>query len=81
MKIHEELIELEAAICLSAFLDLSAETAGSILNDYEKDRVASEAADLKTAITTLEEAIGIPSVKRDEAMQSVYKRNLKKGRL
>ena len=80
-KIHEELIELEAAVYIQDFLDSSAETTGDTLNEYEKDHIASEAADLKTAVTTLEEAIGISSVMRDEAMQAVYLSNQKKGRL
>ncbi len=81
MKIQEEFLELCAAVCLQDFLDRTAEETGNTLNVFEKDHIASEAADLKTAVTTLEEAIGIHQDMRDEALQTVYESNIKKGRV
>lgn len=44
-------------------------------------RIADEAADTITAITTLLEAIGIDAKARDEAQRRVNEKNRKRGRL
>ena len=80
LKIHEEVIELEMAIGLDC-LDKAAEEAEKSLNMFNKVRIASEAADVKTAVTTLEHAIGISFVQRNEAGISVNENNRRKGRL
>ena len=81
MKVHEELIELEAAVHIQDLLDTTAESAADILDESMKDHIASESADLITAVTTLEEAIGITSIMRDKALETVFFSNKRKGRL
>ena len=68
-KINEELDELKQALFIRKyFLDMD-------------EHVAEEAADVKTAITTLEEALGIDVAMRDEAIRRVNAKNRERGRL
>lgn len=83
-KIDEEFDELKAAV-LSVFygLDVVPSDRSDLKNigADEMPLIASEAADVKTAITTLEEALGIGAAMRDEAQRQVNRKNRKRGRL
>lgn len=68
-KINEELDELKQALVVRKyFLDMD-------------EHVAEEAADTITAITTLEEALGIDAEMRDAAQRRVNEKNRKRARL
>lgn len=68
-KINEEMDELKQALFIRKyFLDMD-------------EHVAEEAADVKTAITTLEEALGIDVAMRNEAQRKVNEKNRERGRL
>lgn len=83
-KINEELDELKAAV-LSAFysLDVVPSDRPDLKNVNHDDlpRIAEEAADTITAITTMLEAFGINAEMRDEAQRRVNEKNRKRGRL
>lgn len=83
-KIDEEFDELKAAV-LSVFygLDVVPSDRPDLKNigADEMPLIASEAADVKTAITTLEEALGIDAEMRDEAIRRVNAKNRERGRL
>ncbi len=85
MKIHEELLELEAAIGSDDYLDKSAENVCKKIKLHSDssliNHIASEAADLKTAVTTFEEAIGISLKLRCKVQRAVNLSNKNKGRL
>lgn len=69
-KIDEELNELKKEVYLYYF------------SDYGKlERIAEEAADTITAITTMLEALGIDREARDEAQRRVNAKNRERGRL
>jgi hypothetical protein len=85
-KIDEEYNELKEAIILLGY------TRGTALNHpsmieksarfrYLIERVAEEAADTITAITTMLEALGIGAEMRDEAQRRVNDKNRERGRL
>ena len=75
-KIDEELNELKIAVNLELGTNVhDARCQVPVLN------VAEEAADVKTAITTLEEALGIDAEMRDEAIRQVNAKNRERGRL
>lgn len=83
-KIDEEFDELKAAV-LSVFygLDVVPSDRPDLKNigADEMPLIASEAADVKTAITTLEEALGIDAAMRVEAIRRVNAKNRERGRL
>ena len=77
-KIDEELNELKEAVYFSSL--------GDFLVDYIKpeaarERIAEEAADTITAITTMLEALGIDAEMRDAAQRRVNNKNRERGRL
>lgn len=68
-KINEELDELKQALVVRKyFLDMD-------------EHVAEEAADTITAITTLEEALGIDAEMRNKAQERVNQKNFERARL
>lgn len=69
-KIDEEVNELKEAVILYSSSDY-----GNL------DRIAEEAADTITAITTMLEALGIDAEMRDEAQRRVNSKNRERGRL
>ncbi|MBQ8698861.1 MAG: hypothetical protein IJ521_07675 [Schwartzia sp.] len=77
-KINEELDELKDAVlaCSKSLGDLpdSGDEEGA-------EWIADEAADVITAITTLEEALGIDAEARDEAQRRVNEKNRSRNRL
>ena len=77
-KINEELDELKEAVFI--FDDRRHIWVIEAVNEYKKV-VAEEAADVKTAITTLEEVLGIDAAMRDEAIRRVNEKNRERGRL
>ena len=91
-KIDEELNELKGAGLLTLYAHrgcMTAEEAGKVMGipeDVLPDAnmlllVAEEAADTITAITTLEEALGIDAEARDEAQRRVNEKNRSRNRL
>ena len=71
LKICEELYELaEAVIRYDWYGD-----------DEELINIVEEAADVKTAVTTLEQALGIDEELRNDAQRRVNNRNRERGRL
>lgn len=84
-KIAEELDELKEAVIGGYYadcrlFDVAGEEAG-LLFDQEKERIAEEAADTITAITTLLESLGIDQKMRNEAQRRVNEKNRERGRL
>lgn len=83
-KINEEFDELKAAV-LNVFLALDVVPSDrpdlKNIGEDEMPLIASEAADVKTAITTLEEALGIAVSMRDEAQRMVNNHNRGRNRL
>lgn len=78
-KINEELDELKELILINNCL--SGKT-GIYSHGCELEaRMAEEAADTITAITTLLEALGIDAEMRDEAQRRVNQKNRDRGRL
>lgn len=69
-KIDEEVNELKEAVILYSSSDY-----GNL------ERIADEAADTITAITTMLEALGIDAEMRDEAQRRVNAKNRERGRL
>ena len=86
LKIYEELSEVQEAVHeygynLYTGTNLPKELEGQPRAKYLKMRIAEEAADTITAITTLLEALGIDANMRDEAQRRVNSRNMERGRL
>lgn len=85
LKIHEELIELEEAIVgyTGASINFNgyAGNEARAISDADRERIAEEAADLKTAVTTLENALYIQESMRDKAQRRVNEKNRSRGRL
>lgn len=83
-KINEELDELKAAV-LSAFyaLDVVPSDRPDLKNVNKDDlpRIAEEATDTITSITTMLEALGIDAEMRDDAQRRVNEKNRRRGRL
>lgn len=77
--IDEELNELKQAIICYQSFDLPCVVLCK--NSTIGKEIAEEAADVKTAITTLEEALGIDMEARDEAQRRVNEKNRERGRL
>ena len=78
-KIHEELIELEAVTFYTCDIDEIAKEQ-DVGSEFLR-RMAEEAADLKTAVTTFEEAVSINKYMRNEAQRKVNEKNRERGRL
>ena len=80
-KIDEELNEFKAAVLLEATVrnDLR-ELANGVDDDTDTD-IADEAADVITAITSLEEALDVDAEMRDEAQRRVNAKNRERNRL
>ena len=77
-KIDEELNELKELI----YYEVGGDDVLYFLRDDEiKELIAEEAADVKTAITTMLEALGIDAEMRDEAQRRVNAKNRERGRL
>ena len=68
-KIDEELTELKQAVFIRRYFK------------NMEERIAEEAADTITAITTMLEALGIDAEMRDEAQRRVNEKNRKRNRL
>jgi len=90
-KLNEEVDELKAAILDQCDFDDNVNEIKEILNYYEdsdvppqssggKMRIAEEAADVCTVVTSLMEAIGIGFEMRQEAQRRVNKHNHERGR-
>ena len=83
-KIDEEINELKAVV-LSAFyaLDVVPSERPDLANVNTDDipRIAEEATDTITAITTMLEALGIDQSMRDAAQRRVNEKNRERGRL
>ena len=77
-KINEELDELKEAVYFSAPGNFPADY---IKPEAARERIAEEAADTITAITTMLEALGIDAEMRDEAQRRVNAKNKERGRL
>lgn len=78
-KIHEELMEFESVVFYTCDIDEIAKDA-DIGSEFLR-RISEEAADLKTAVTTFEEAVLINNHMRDEAQLRVNEKNHSRGRL
>ena len=78
-KIDEELNELKQAIIRYQSFDLPCVVLCK--NSTIGKEIAEEAADVKTAITTLEESFGIYMTIRHKAQRLVNKKNRRRGRL
>lgn len=85
LKINEELDELKEAVCgyngAQVAFDDNVMREGAIIGISDKERIAEEACDTITAITTLLEALGINAGMRVDAQQRVNDKNRKRGRL
>lgn len=90
-KLNEEVDELKAAILDQCDFDDNVNEIKEILNYYEdsdvppqssggKMRIAEEAADVCTVVTSLMEAIGIGFKERNEAQRRVNRHNHERGR-
>lgn len=86
-KLNEEVDELKAEILKNCYLDDGIDDVRSILKSYKMDedieaiqRIAEEAADVCTVVTSLLEAIGIGFEMRQEAQRRVNKHNHERGR-
>ena len=85
LKVDEELNELKNEICRLMPDYFSPSDAEERRDDkeisYHLQRIADEAADVITAVTTLEQALGIDEAARDEAQRRVNRRNQERGRI
>jgi NTP pyrophosphatase (non-canonical NTP hydrolase) len=85
LKVDEELNELKNEIgrlMPDYFCPSDAEERrGDKEISYHLQRIADEAADVITAITSLEQALGIDEAARDEAQRRVNDKNRRRGRL
>ena len=86
-KLNEEVDELKAEILKNCYFDDGIDDVRSILKSYKMDedieaiqRIAEEAADVCTVVTSLLEAIGIGFEMRQEAQRRVNKHNHERGR-
>lgn len=86
-KLNEEVDELKAEILKNCYFDDGIDDVKSILKSYKMDedikamqRIAEEAADVCTVVTSLLEAIGIGFEMRQEAQRRVNKHNHERGR-
>ena len=78
-KINEELDELkEAVLCYCQLNENCSDISGLIPFN---SKIAEEAADTITTITTMLEALGIEAEMRDEAQRRVNEKNRNRGRL
>lgn len=84
-KINDELDELKESMLFGAEIGISYLISDKAEHDAwypgEKERIAEEAADTITAITTMLEALGIDAEIRDEAQRRVNAKNRERGRL
>jgi NTP pyrophosphatase (non-canonical NTP hydrolase) len=80
-KINGELDELKESMLFGAEIGLSYKAGHDAWYPGEKQRIAEEAADTITAITTMLEALGIDAEMRDEAQRRVNNKNRERGRL
>lgn len=87
-KINEELDELKRAVLvddqgmtLNCELDTRVKCANMSKLEYIPMRIAEDAADTITAITSMLEAMGIDERMRQEAQKRVNEHNREKGRL
>ena len=86
-KINDEFDELKEAILgknyaqLGLLMCAGGSTKIPRMLDEDARHIAEEAADVKTAITTLEEALGINAAMRDEAIRRVNEKNRERNRL
>lgn len=86
-KLNEEVDELKAEILKNCYFDDGIDDVRSILKSYKMDedieamqRIAEEAADVCTVVTSLLEAIGIGFEMRQEAQRRVNEHNHERGR-
>lgn len=79
-KINEEMDELKAVVFYSCDV-YDPNCLPESCDDMMHTRIAEEAADTITAITTMLEALGIDAEMRDEAQRRVNGRNRERGRL
>lgn len=86
-KLNEEVDELKAEILKNCYFDDGIDDVRSILKSYKMDedieamqRIAEEAADVCTVVTSLLEAIGIGFEMRQEAQRRVNEHNKERGR-
>lgn len=77
-KVDEELNEMKEAVYFSSPGDF---LVNYIKPEAARERIAEEAADTITAITTMLEALGIDAEMRDEAQRRVNEKNRKRNRL
>lgn len=80
-KLDEEVNEFKAAVLREVTVrnDLS-DIADGVDDDTDMD-IVLEGADVKTVITSIENALGYGVDRRDEAQRCVNRRNLERGRL
>lgn len=86
-KLNEEVDELKVEILKNCYFDDGIDDVRSILKSYKMDedieamqRIAEEAADVCTVVTSLLEAIGIGLEMRQEAQRRVNEHNKERGR-
>lgn len=86
-KLNEEVDELKVEILKNCYFDDGIDDVRSILKSYKMDedikamqRIAEEAADVCTVVTSLLEAIGIGFDMRQEAQRRVNEHNKERGR-
>lgn len=86
-KLNEEVDELKVEILKNCYFDDGIDDVRSILKSYKMDedikamqRIAEEAADVCTVVTSLLEAIGIGFEMRQEAQRRVNEHNKERGR-
>lgn len=80
-KLDEEVNEFKAAVLREVTVrnDLS-DIADGVDDDTDMD-IVLEGADVKTVITSIENALGYGVDRRDEAQRRVNRRNMERGRL
>ncbi|MBO6178512.1 MAG: hypothetical protein J6M62_11300 [Selenomonadaceae bacterium] len=79
-KINEELDELKDATVYNLYLSNGVGCAKDIYAPEERYKIAEEAADTITAITSMLEAMGIDEDMRQDAQKRVNERNKERGR-
>lgn len=86
-KLNEEVDELKVEILKNCYFDDGIDDVRSILKSYKMDedikamqRIAEEAADVCTVVTSLLEAIGVGFEMRQEAQRRVNEHNKERGR-
>lgn len=79
-KLDEELNEVKEAVLACYYLDDDIEAVGE--GDInEKTQIALECADVITAVTSLQEALGIDAGRREICQAIVNQKNYERGRL